>query len=466
MRLTWAQPEDLLPHELVALAEQGADQEVVSSARERWIAAGGDPQAPRSGAGDVTATPELRALARTLLAELASAHLASSTEPDDWDAILALLPKRAHAGSSTIPDLDRYLGAWTGRAVGCVLGKPVEKIPREGIEAILRATNRWPLAHYFTAVGLPDAVNQAWPWNRRSAPTSLAENINGAPEDDDLNFPILALHLLAEHGTTFTTDVVAKAWLDNLPGGRVFTAERAAYRNLLDGREAPETATYLNPFREWIGALIRTDVYGWVLPGDVLGAAELAWRDARLSHTRNGLYGAMWAAALCSAAISLPHPASQPDGGVSQVLDLAMAVVPPGSRLAAAITLGRELGASDLDQAAALDVLHAELGHLHWVHTLNNAALIAYSIQASRGDIATGIAAAVVGGWDTDSSGATVGSVLGALGGSLAPSWTDPLQGRIATSMPGGATREIAELAESTHALALVARHQGEGVAR
>ena len=467
MRLTWAQPEDLLPHELVALSEQGADEAVIDAARQRWVEAGGDPQAPRSGAGDVTASPQLRALARELLVELAGAQPASSAEPDEWEAIAALLPAplpttTTTAPSASLPSLERYLGAWTGRAVGCVLGKPVEKIPREGIEAIARSTDRWPLRDYFTAVGLPAQVNEAWPWNRRSAPTSLAENIDGAPEDDDLNFPILALHLLAEHGITFTTEDVAKAWLDNLPGGRVFTAERAAYRNLLDGRDAPETATYLNPFREWIGALIRTDVYGWVLPGDVRGAAELAWRDARLSHTRNGLYGAMWAAALCSAAIALPDPGSYDDGGVGQVLDLAMAVVPPNSRLAAAITLGRRLAASGLDQAEALDEIHRELGHLHWVHTLNNAALIAYSIQSSRGDIATGIAAAVVGGWDTDSSGATVGSVLGALGGSLAPSWTDPLHGRIATSMPGGATREIAELAASTRALAQDFHRQGE----
>ena len=56
------------------------------------------------------------------------------------------------------------------------------------------------------------------------------------PEDDDLNYPILALALLEKHGTGFTTDDVAQLWLDNLPAGRVFTAERAAYRNILDAR--------------------------------------------------------------------------------------------------------------------------------------------------------------------------------------------------------------------------------------
>lgn len=465
MRLTWAQPEDLLPHELVALAEQGVDRAALDDVRARWVAAGGSPVPPRSGAGDVPATTAVRALARGLLSELAHLAPTSADEPDDWDAIEALLPGAAPVPEADVPSLERYVGAWTGRAVGCVLGKPVEKIPREGIEAILRAGVRWPLTDWFSAVGLPDDVAAAWPWNRRSAPTSLAENIDGAPEDDDLNFPVLALHLLRTHGAALSTDQVAQGWLDNLPGGRVFTAERAAYRNLLDGREAPETATHLNPFREWIGALIRTDAYGWVHPGDVRAAARLAWTDARLSHTRNGLYGAMWAAALCSAAVALPDPHAHDDGGVNAVLDLADTVVPPGSRLARAITLGREVATSGRPQAEALDVLHAELGHLHWVHTLNNAALIAYAIAASRGDVTAGVTTAVVGGWDTDSAGATVGSVLGGLGAPIAASWTGPIDGRIATSMPGGAQRRIEDLASETRALAVAFRADPDAAA-
>ncbi|MBE9941089.1 ADP-ribosylglycohydrolase family protein, partial [Cellulosimicrobium cellulans] len=353
---------------------------------------------------------------------------------------------------------DRVLGAWTGRAAGCLLGKPVEKIPRAGIEEILRATGRWPLDRWFTAVGLPDDVAARWPWNRRSAPTSLEENIDGMPEDDDLNYPILALALLERHGRGFTTDDVAQLWLDALPAGRVFTAERAAYRNILDARPVPETATHHNPFREWIGALIRTDVLGWVSPGDVREAARLAWTDARLSHTRNGVYGAMWAAALASAAMVCET--------VDEVLDAADAVVPPGSRLAAAIRLGRDAGrdgdASETGVRAGLDTIHAAYGDLHWVHVLNNAAVIAYALTAGRGadgrgDFGASVAIAVTAGWDTDSAGATVGGVVGALQGveGIGQRWTRPLDGHIATSLPGGEQR-IVDLAARTVALATV----------
>ncbi|AXB42316.1 ADP-ribosylglycohydrolase family protein [Amycolatopsis albispora] len=432
MRLTWAQPEDLIAHELVQSAAEGTD---VTAVRARWTAAGGDPTPAVSGAGPRPATPELRALARTLLDILGLRRAPEET----WDTIVASLPPAPQLPSEKD---DRRLGAWTGRAAGCLLGKPVEKIPREGIEEILRATGRWPLDRWFTAVGLPADVAARWPWNRRSAPTSLEENINGMPEDDDLNYPILALLLLEQHGRGFTTDDVAQLWLDHLPAGRVFTAERAAYRNVLEARPVPETATHHNPFREWIGALIRADVFGWVSPGDVREAARLAYTDARLSHTRNGVYGAMWAAALCSAAMVCDT--------VHNVLDAAETVIPPGSALARAIEFGRA-AAADGDVRTGLDRLHAEYGHLHWVHVLNNAAVIAYALAKGDGEFGPSVSIAVTAGWDTDSAAATVGGVVGALHG-VPDRWAAPLDGRIATSLPGGEQR-IAELAARTKAL-------------
>lgn len=450
MRLTWAQPEDLVPAELAALREQGAAEDALTSIESRWSAAGGSIALAPSGASDAPASAALRALARTVLDELATLQPQSAAEPDAWPDIVALLAPAPLVQGSPVA-FDRIHGAWLGRSIGCLLGKPVEKIPREGIEQIARDTGNWPISRYFTAVGLSADVAARWPWNRRSAPTSLLENIDGMPEDDDLNFPILALELLETHGADLSTDDVAQAWLAALPAGRVFTAERAAYRNILDARPVPETATHLNPFREWIGALIRADVHGWAHPCNPRAAAASAWTDARLSHTRNGIYGEMWAAALCSASLGA--------ASIDEVLDAGDSVVPPGSRLATAVTFGRDLGrsiaAGVLSPEDALDRLHAEFSGMHWVHTLNNASLGACALQAYGTDHGAAIAFAVSGGWDTDSVGATVGSVVGGLVGTagIDAAWAAPLKDRIATSMPGGSERSIRDLAERTHRL-------------
>ncbi|WP_199493324.1 ADP-ribosylglycohydrolase family protein [Marinitenerispora sediminis] len=447
MRLTWIHPEDLIGHELRQARQDGRDAEAVA---RRWRDAGGHDAPPMAGASAEPAPPRLRRLAEELLDELASIPSPlADREPTDLDAVIAACPDWPGARlAAPGPDLaDRVHGAWAGRAAGCVLGKPVEKIPREGIRAIAEATGNWPIRGWFTARGLPDDVAARWPWNRRSASTSLAENIDGTPEDDDLNFPMLALALLERYGTGFGTEDVAQVWLDELPAGRVFTAERVALRNLLLGLVPPQTAVHRNPFREWIGAMIRADVYGWVNPGDPARAALLAHRDAVLSHTANGVYGAMFAAALTAMSLTAQDP--------EEALAGALRVVPPESRLAAAVREGAALARSEREFERVLDALHARHADLHWVHSVNNAAAVAAALVHGAGDFGASVAAVVSAGWDTDSDGATVGSVVGGLlGASGIPArWTDPLRNRVASSMTGFDAAAFDDLAARTRAL-------------
>ncbi|WP_310741917.1 ADP-ribosylglycohydrolase family protein [Microbispora sp. H13382] len=443
IRLTWVQPEDLVGHELRQAAEDGRGAiPEVAAAGDRWRAAGGHDAPPRAGASAGPAPEGLRVLAGELLDELATIG-SPLPEPSSLEEIVASCPDWPGGRAAVRPEPGRVLGAWWGRAAGCLLGKPVEKIPREGIRAVAEATGNWPIRGWFTAKGLPPEIAERWPWNRRSAATSLAENIDGVPEDDDLNYALLALTVLERHGPGFTTEDVARTWLDALPAGRVFTAERAAYRNLLLGLEPPATATHRNPFREWIGALIRADVYGWASPGDPATAASRAWRDARLSHTANGIYGAMFAAAMCAQALVA--------GSVDEVIEAGLSVVPPGSRLAVAVRQAVADAAAEPDFERVADRLYARHGQLHWVHTVNNAALLAAALVHGAGDFAATVGSAVAGGWDTDSAAATAGSIAGALAGGVPAQWTT--RDRLASSLPGFDGVSIESLAARTLAL-------------
>ncbi|MGW9039842.1 ADP-ribosylglycohydrolase family protein [Streptomyces sp. NPDC055721] len=343
--------------------------------------------------------------------------------------------------------LHRLHAAWLGRAAGCLLGKPVEKLPLAAIRTLARAAGNWPLSTWFTARGVPPELLAAHPWNRRSATTSLAENIDGMPEDDDLNYPLLNLLLLQRYGRDFTTADVARLWLDELPAGRTFTAERVAYRNLLDGVEPPLTAIHRNPFREWIGAQIRADVHGWTHPGDPVAAAAQAYRDAALTHTANGVYGAMFVAATLATAAT-------GTADVHRSLAAGLGVIPPGSRLATAVRLGIAAAREESDFDTVVDRLHAELGGYHWVHAVPNAALLAAALTHGDGDFSRSVCAAVSGGWDTDSNGATAGSVAGLLAGHpdrLPEQWTTPLKNRLAASVPSFDGIGFDTLAELTH---------------
>ncbi|MFF7758685.1 ADP-ribosylglycohydrolase family protein [Streptomyces griseorubiginosus] len=427
LRLTWVQPEDLLGHELRQARQDGREPSAIAA---RWRAAGGAEAPARAGASAEPASRYLRQLAEDLLDELADlpSRLADD-EPTDLAAIRARCPAWPSPATAAVTR-SALEAAWLGRAVGCLLGKPVEKLPLDAIRQLAAATGNWPLNSYFTAKGVPAELLAAHPWNRRSAPTSLAENIDGMPEDDDLNYPLLNLLLLQRHGRRFTTADVARLWLDELPAGRTFTAERLAYRNLLQGLEPPRTARHRNPFREWIGALIRADVHGWTNPGDPGAAAEQAHRDAVLTHTANGVYAAMFVAAVIAQAAATPD--------IHACLRTGLTVIPPASRLTAAITQAIQLARRHDDFDTVVDELHATHTAHHWVHAIPNTALIAAALTHADGDFTDSLARAVGGGWDTDSNGATTGGIAALLTGAperLPDHWTAPLKNRLATSV-------------------------------
>ena len=68
-------------------------------------------------------------------------------EPSDLKEIKAL--RVAHEFEKSVPDEEtlkkKLLGAWTGRAIGCLLGKPVECIRSDELIPLLKETNNYPM---------------------------------------------------------------------------------------------------------------------------------------------------------------------------------------------------------------------------------------------------------------------------------------------------------------------------------
>jgi ADP-ribosylglycohydrolase len=342
---------------------------------------------------------------------------------------------------------DRILGGWLGRIAGNMLGKPVEQgevWTRDRIDAYLRAVDALPLTDY-----LPEPLSEADGLAMRPEWRSCVRGrIHGSCRDDDVDYAILGLHLLERHGFGFSTEQVGDLWLLSLPYLQTFTAERAAYRNLSNGLRPPLTATFDNPYQEWIGALIRADIYGWTCPGAPRRAASLARRDAVLSHTGNGVYGAMWAAALISAAFTAPT--------VRDALDEALAVIPGGSRLARTVRRVTSLHDSGLEWKVTLDTLTEETAGMNWIHTVPNAAVLTAGLLYGDGDFTRTITLTVRGGLDTDSNGATAGSVAGVLNGArgIPAHWTGPLEDTVRSAVFGFDGVRISELARRTLRLA------------
>jgi len=342
-------------------------------------------------------------------------------EPDDLEAIRALRPdgpRRLDCLPGAQELEDRILGAWLGRGAGCTLGVPVEGFSREEIRAAAAALGQpYPLDGY---------------WKRLPKPTLYNSTCNGLPyrrflqdemiflmPDDDLLYTLLGLLILEEHGPGFTSEDAGRAWLRYVPFA--CTAESHALDNLRRGLKPPETAFENNPDGEYLGAAIRADAWGYACAGLPELAAEMAWRDARISHTRNGIYGAMYYAALIACVLATAD--------IRSSIRIALTEIPADCRLAAAVreTLQWCAGLRELDRV--LDRIFAAHRGMHVGHTINNAAVVTAVLELESPSFDRIITRAVMAGMDTDCNGATAGSVAGAAWGAsrLPERWTAPL---------------------------------------
>lgn len=369
-------------------------------------------------------------------------------EPDSLVDILDTLPP-ARAVRAPAPDEfeDKILGGWLGRVAGCMIGKPVEDgthWTRPRIRMYLELADAYPLLDYIPALQPMPSGYQLVPdcWR-----TTTLGNVHGSSRDDDIDYSMLALDLLETRGANYTTVDVSGLWLRSLPYELVYTAERVTYRNLIHGIDPSNAGGYRNPYREWIGALIRGDVFGYVNPGDPRSAAALAHQDACLSHRGNGIYGELWAAALVAAAFTARS--------VVELVRSSLDHVPSSSRIWEAISSVLDMFESGATWEQTLDAVDARWSGYSWVHTVNNAAAIAAGLLFSDEDFGSAIGLTVMAGMDTDSNGATAGSVMGAyLGSSKLPTrLTAPLQDEVRSALFGFDRSSISELARRTVAL-------------
>jgi ADP-ribosylglycohydrolase/transcriptional regulator with XRE-family HTH domain len=370
------------------------------------------------------------------------------SEPEDLAEIHASRPdgpRNAHLSVTSSSLYERVYGAWLGRIAGCVLGKPVQSgWSRSQVTRYLQLADSYPLVDYIPRVVPPLPGFEFKP----EATGSFLGEIEGAHPDDDTDFSVLSLHILETYGLDFKTSDVATEWLGKITYFATYTTERAVYRNLVWNIHPDETATFVNPEREFIGARIRADVFGYIAPGNPELAASLAYRDAALSHTKNGIYSAMFTAAMISWAF-----VSQ---DVGEIVQVGLSEVPENCRLALAVRELINTMAEHKDWEVAYDHLLLKYGAYSPIHAINNTLWAVLALINSRGDFDRALGTAVVCGMDTGSNAASVGSIAGVIhgAGNIPVHWIEPLQDRLHSGVAYYSDNRISELARRTAAIA------------
>lgn len=353
------------------------------------------------------------------------------------------VPEKGTPDKGTLEDKIR--GAWYGRICGCFSGKPVEGIKTDELIPVLKSTGNYPMHRYIERGELSDSLIGGLKFNLDH--DKYCDLVTAAPSDDDTNYTVMYQELIKKRGRNFTSEDVLDMWVSSQAKYAYFTAERTALINNINGFEAPASAMYKNPFREWIGAQIRADYFGYINPGDPDGAADMAFRDACVSHTKNGIYGEMYIAALLALCAI--------ESDLMTAIKDALKFVPQKSRFVkcvSAIIEKYENGTSEDECFAGIHTEWNEHEGYDWCHTLSNIQIVVASLLYGGGDYTKTICRAVQTCFDTDCNAATAGSVLGMLKGfsAIDEKWYAPFNGKLETQLFGVGTADIESRVQRT----------------
>lgn len=368
-------------------------------------------------------------------------------EPNKLTEIRKL--RKIHEFETKMPDEEalrkKVYGAWMGRVCGCLLGKPVEGIRTNELIPLLKSSGNYPMHRYILSTDITEEMYSTYKfWLRDKA---YADTVDGMPVDDDTNYVVLAQKIINDCGKDFESEDIAEAWLKYQSINSYFTAERIAFVNFINCITPPSSAMYKNVCREWIGAQIRGDYFGYINPGNPEDAAEMAYTDARISHVKNGVYGEMWVSAMIACAAVTDS--------IEDIILGGLAEIPETSRLYEAVMKIVDGYKNGMTVDECFDVIHAaydEHTDHGWCHTISNAMIVTAALLYGEGDFGKSICCAVGMGFDTDCNGATVGSIIGMRNSidGIDEYWKKPVNGKIHTSIFGVGTVNIEQAVEET----------------
>lgn len=263
--------------------------------------------------------------------------------------------------------------------------------------------------------------------------------------NDDLDLQLVWLHAMEQYGVRLTAKELGQEWVEHV----FFPYDEYGYAltNLRRGLKPPISGWFNNPFTDCMGSPIRSEVWAMVAPGAPGVAAYYAYQDAIVDHAGGeGVYGEVFFAAIESAAFF--------QSDVNKLLDIGLSYIPEECRTAKALRDLRRWHGEGKTWLEARELILKNHGRDNFTDAPQN---IAFTILGwlYGEDFGDSILKAVNCGYDTDCTGATLGAILGIIGGkeSIPEKWSKPIGDKIAVSAPVkgfDAPKDLEELAKRT----------------
>ncbi len=310
--------------------------------------------------------------------------------------------------------LDRVTACWLGKNIGGTLGMPFEG--KQEPQAVSFYVNLKP--------GEP------------------------AP-NDDLDLQLLWLKAMEEHGGRVDARVLGEYWTKHVIVD--WNEYGVGLKNMKLGLLPPLSGHYDNAkWRTSNGAWIRSEIWACLAPGCPGLAARLAREDACVDHGADeGTLAEIFTAAVESAAFV--------ERDRDKLIAIGLSMIPEGSGLARAIRAAIDARKAGLDWRAAREAVIKASAQTGWFQAPRDVGFTIIGWLYGDGDFGRSISIATNCGDDTDCQPATLGAVLGILGGtkSIPERWSRPIGRGIKTVAIGGFAppADIDELARRTVAM-------------
>ncbi|MGV8025127.1 MAG: ADP-ribosylglycohydrolase family protein [Anaerolineaceae bacterium] len=261
--------------------------------------------------------------------------------------------------------------------------------------------------------------------------------------NDDVVYELAFLDAFEKYGKKITSEAIAMEWVKQIPFG--WSAEWVALRNLNMGIFPPDSGAWFNPYSEWIGAQMRGMVCGMIAPAQPLEAARIAHLDGVISHSKNGVYGEIFAAVLTALAFEMDD--------IHALIEAGMKFIPQKSQYYAIVSNALEKIKKGGEPAQIWEGIEEELKRYNWIHAYPNIAAVLFALWLGDGDFTKSLSLLAVAGMDVDCNGGLVGNVLGIIKG-VPVQWAEPIGDLLETYILGKEKLSIRELAEKTACLA------------
>lgn len=294
----------------------------------------------------------------------------------------------------------KLFGAIIGRFIGCMLGAPVENYSIDQMEKMAQEQKMsFPPTSYWKKVNYQDNLH----YKRDKRFYFCEDKMNFVLADDDVTYTVLNALILKKYGIDFSSNDIFNFWKDYLP-----YACTAEYATMIGARRNKKILEIVNsnPYVELIGAAIRADAFGYICPGNPFLAAKLAYKDAFISHKRNGIYGEMY----LSAVIAKSFTSSSPLEAIKSGLDY----IPNNCRLRKDLEWAISYQNKLIDYKHASSLIEERFKFMNRVHTNNNLCAIVFALILGGTDFDKVISNCIAIGFDNDCTGASVGSIMGA----------------------------------------------------